>query len=202
MRMEQATRTGVDNNLTIPRSNALRFHLRQQTAEAHARLDAAVGEFDSRESYGRYLHALLAFREPIETALGRATLPDDFKPRDIAQAIRADMIDLGIDPPGDTQPAARTSLNTPSAVLGTLYVLEGSALGARLLYKRAQELGFTAGFGARHLAQQAGDRESWPKFLALLERHPSSESEATARASIAAFELALDAFCVLESETR
>lgn len=200
--MEPDTAPGVDASLVISRSKELRFHLRQQTAEAHARLDAAVGEFSTRDTYARYLRGLLAFREPIEAALTRANLPGSYRPHGIADAIRADMTDLGIDPPPSGTRPAGTPLDTPSAVLGTLYVLEGSALGARLLYKRAQELGLTADFGARHLALQSGDRESWPKFLTLLERHPPGESDATARASIAAFELALDAFSPLESEVR
>lgn len=175
----------------------MRFHLRQHTAEAHARLDAAVGAFDTLEDYGRYLRSLLNFRAPVEAALEGIPLPGGFHSRGIADAIRADMHDLGIDTDeGAGQPILLPQLDNASSQLGALYVLEGSSLGARLLYKRAQALGLSETFGARHLAIQSGDRDSWPRFLALLEKHPQEAADAAARASIATFELALRAFCI------
>ena len=42
-------------------------------------------------------------------------------------------------------------------------------MGARLLYKRAQQLGFSQSFGARHLALQANDVVRWKRFTRLLE---------------------------------
>ena len=175
----------------------LRSHLRQTTAAAHAQLDAIVGSFVSLQDYGRYLQHLLAFREPIETAVlsARPLEKLNFHFHPIASAIRADMIDLGLpaSPPRQVD-IAQLAVTDTSELLGTLYVLEGSALGARVLYKRAQALRLSADHGARHLALQAEDRTSWPAFLAILDAHDPLETERTAVASAAAFDLALAAF--------
>ena len=76
------------------------------------------------------------------------------------------MADLGL------VPRAPVSLNIPedaSALLGLAYVLEGSALGARLLYPEALALGLDGSRGARHLASQIADRTAWPSFCGVLD---------------------------------
>ena len=75
-------------------------------------------------------------------------------------------------------------------LLGALYVLEGSALGARLIMKSAQALGLGATFGARHLAAQAGDALAWRSYLDLLLNAPLDDAgEATLhRAAAAVFD--------------
>ena len=173
----------------------MRSFLRQQTADVHARLDAAIGSFDSPKSYARYLRGTLAFREPIEAALARASIlpAAGWRLRPLAASIRADMTDLGLLP--DPEPApAPVRIAGISDLLGTLYVLEGSALGARILLQRARKLGFSEDFGARHLALQTRDQDNWRGVLGLLEQHEPSQADATAQASIAAFALAVEAF--------
>jgi len=178
---------------------SLRFHLRERTAMAHAALDAAVGDFDSRAAYGRYLSSLLAFREPVEVALAATALPAflrDWRPRPIAADIRADMADLALRAPAPTVPSRDLldALRNPSRLLGTLYVLEGASLGARLLCRRAAALGLSGRFGARHLALQAEDKLGWRRFVEILEGHDRIEIEAAVDASNAAFARAQRAF--------
>ena len=81
----------------------LRSHLRQTTAAAHAQLDAIVGSFVSLQDYGRYLQHLLAFREPIETAvlsarplekLNKRMTVEDF--RQAAEFLKHHNIDLRV----------------------------------------------------------------------------------------------------------
>ncbi len=55
------------------------------------------------------------------------------------------------------------------AILGALYVLEGSALGARVIASRIVDLGVNAEFGGRHLNQQIADGRSWGAYLDILE---------------------------------
>jgi heme oxygenase len=173
----------------------LRSFLRQQTADVHARLDDAIGCFDSPRAYARYLRGALAFREPIEAALAQASIPppDGWRLCPLASSIRADMTDLALPPNSKPAPAPVRIADT-SDLLGTLYVLEGSALGARILLQRARKLGFSEDFGARHLALQTRDQDNWRNVLGLLERHEPSQADATAKASIAAFALAVEAF--------
>lgn len=172
----------------------MRQYLKGRTAPLHSELDAIVGELHTLESYKYYLAALLSFREPLELAVrqARPLAQLGWHPKFIASAIRQDMDDLGL--PVPAAEVRTTTISDVSQLVGTLYVLEGSALGARVVYRRALTLGLSAQFGARHLACQVQDKASWPGFLAILDRHDQSNAEDTALASVAAFEHALIAF--------
>lgn len=177
-------------------NDSIRFHLRACTSGVHARLDASMGAFESREAYRRYLPGMLAFREAAEDAVSRMDRPEWFgswRPQELSCALRADMADLGLDAPAEPyrdDDLGGTRSNV-SALLGTLYVLEGSALGARLLYGRALKLGLDGSFGARHLALQTQDRNGWQNFVNILESAGERvDREEAGRASLLAFELA------------
>lgn len=185
----------------------MRFFLRQRTSAVHAKVDALVGDLDSKERYVAYLLGLLSFREPIEAMLrSKASQPflRGWRPAPISASIRADLRDLKISVPERVvlQPPLAEESHSVSAMLGILYVLEGSALGARQLYMRAAALGFSGTFGARHLAHQIEDKQRWRSFLNLLESHDPIEADATAQASLAAFEFALEAFSRAPGESR
>ncbi|KQS65542.1 hypothetical protein ASG39_10090 [Rhizobium sp. Leaf371] len=172
-----------------------RAFLRESTADAHAALDDMIGAFDSLSSYKTYLRGMSAFRLPVETMLADRTWPEDldlWSKQAFGALIRADLADLDI--------AADEAVPVPPIgaaredMLGMLYVLEGSALGARLLYRRAQALGLRADFGARHLAAQAEKSDRWPRFLHLLESIDAIEIDRVANASRATFTVAETAF--------
>ena len=175
-------------------STPRRWLLRDRTAEAHAAVDAAIGGFGDLSTYRAYLRALAAFRAPIEQQLATLAWPDtlgDWRPNQVSAALQADMDDLGVTP----DPSAATALRLDGARLyGTLYVLEGSALGARLLYQRAQALGLSAGHGARHLALLSGAIDSWRGFLERLEEAEPFDLDGAVEASVVAFALARAAF--------
>lgn len=164
-----------------------RFDLRARTAAAHAALDAAVGDLSDLDAYARYLRGLHAFRAPAERALAGAA----WAPAPLAPLIAADMADLGV------APADEVALSAPSgasAELGLAYVLEGSALGARLLHRQALGLGLDAGHGARHLAAQTRDLDAWRGFLDVLDKADPFDAEAAARAADTGFAAAGQAF--------
>ena len=177
-------------------NDSIRFHLRACTAATHARLDASISLFESREAYRRYLPGMLAFREAAEDAVTQAIYPDWFenwRPRTIAAALRADMDDLGMDVPEETyrRHDLGHAVTGSASLLGTLYVLEGSALGARLLYARAKELGLDENFGARHLALQTRHKESWRDFVSIMERAGAIvDKDEAGKASVLTFDLA------------
>lgn len=166
---------------------ARRFALRDRTAAAHAALDAAVGPLADHPAYARYLRGLLAFRAPAERALGGKA----WEPAPIAPLIAADMRDLGVHPAAEAEvaPPAGTS-----EALGLAYVLEGSALGARLLHRQALALGLDGGRGARHLAAQTRDLDGWRAFLGTLEAAEPFDLDAAARAAESGFASAGRAF--------
>jgi len=170
--------------------------LRAATAASHATLDAAVGGFGSIGEYCRYLAAMHAFRVPVEKTLAASggAIGGITPPPMLASALAADMADLGLTAAVPTRPRLAPFLRTPSGLAGALYVLEGSAVGARLLVRRAAALGLGAHHGARHLAAQADDRERWPHFLHALEAMPAFDMGAAVRAAAAVFGAACSAF--------
>lgn len=170
-----------------------RFQLRERTAAAHAAVDAAIGGFDSIDTYKRYLASLYGFRAPLEAGLEAdcSAMLGPWRPASIAGALRADMADLGVPIP------ALCPVDLPvnrDGLLGTLYVLEGASLGARLLLRRAEALGLTPIHGARHLALQAARSGEWRAFLDILEADDNFDIEHAASASLAAFAVAASAF--------
>ena len=175
--------------------NAKRFSLRELTREQHEELDASVGDLEDVHAYRRYLLGMAAFRKVVETPLTGMVLPTEFgawRPTFIARKLTEDLDDLGL-----VEPAALPPFDMPrdvSGLLGVSYVLEGSALGARLLAKRAAALGFDAGRGARHLAAQTARPESWGHFQAMLEDVSFFDVNAAARSARETFAAAIRAF--------
>ena len=172
-----------------------RAQLRESTSQAHASLDRMVGSFDSLDAYRQYLRGISTFREAVERKLVSTVWPqqcDGWQAELFSNLIADDLRDLNVKP---QLPVDAPDLEeSPEVLLGMLYVLEGSALGARVLYKRAQQLGFDADFGARHLAVQSRRSDRWPAFLAVLENADSIDMERVANASRATFQTAEQAF--------
>ncbi|WP_428376389.1 biliverdin-producing heme oxygenase [Lichenicoccus sp.] len=123
--------------------NELRAVLRQGTQAAHQRLDARMSTLplDRRPSYSRFLHAQAAALVPLEIALEQAGvvyLLPDWSWRTRRAALLADIRQLdGEAPPS---PASEEQvvdwIDSPAAMLGATYVLEGSRLGGALLRKQ------------------------------------------------------------------
>lgn len=170
-----------------------RWVLRNRTAEAHAIVDAAIGAFDDRESYKRYLLATYRFRIPMERRLEGFDWPDglgDWRPRRIGAQLTADLLDFDLPLP-DLEDFA--SPLEQSRLYGALYVLEGSSLGAQVLLRRAENLGLSRDFGARHLAVQS-TVESWRGFLVHLEAAQPFDIDLATAASLDTFAAAAQAF--------
>lgn len=143
---------------------SLRAALRSHTAELHQKLDERVGDFADAEQYAQFVMRSLRFRLIAEPACDGTAL---WSPMFLTDALRQDAKALNL----QEIPAAQHVLffSTPSEKLGALYVLEGSALGARLLLRRAQALGFTETSGALHLSLQTSDNRRWKAFLEVLD---------------------------------
>ena len=152
----------------------LRGRLRDVTAAAHARVDARVGDaFHDHHGYAAFLRGMHAFVRCSRRVLGDI---DDLAACEAALA--DDLAVLGVSPL-----ALETDLATADrgvADLGWRYVVAGSSMGARVLLRRAQALGFDATRGARYLALHArGD--AWASLLATLEGlRPDAAVEAAA----------------------
>ena len=144
--------------------------IKKRTLHAHDAVEAVVGPLQCLADYCRYLRGIYSFRAPLEAELESLTWPLEFggwRPALIRVALAQDMADLEVEPaPRATSP--EVSLDVAS-LLGTLYVLEGSGLGARIIYANARRSGLNDAFGARHLAQQTAAPDNWRHFLQVLE---------------------------------
>lgn len=166
--------------------------LRGVTAAAHASIEELVGlggDFDLAH-YRRVLRGFDAFLHAWEPLVARSLPPalaNWFEPRRRGAAVRRDLAALGIAVPAP----AKLPLVLPctAAALGSLYVLEGSALGAQVIAPRLQRsLGLDATNGAAYFAGWgAATAARWREFRDLLEAtvgpHDRERAQAAAGAN-------------------
>lgn len=169
--------------------------LKTQTAAAHQALDDMIGGFTDLDAYRRYLAGMARFRLPLEVWLRQqAPLPSDlgdWQPEFYTADILADLEDLTVELPEAATPFAPPA---GDGVIGLHYVLEGSALGARLLAKRSEKIGLSAERGARHIFRQAGNLSSWRTFSDRMERMWVYDDRAAAAWANYTFAYARNAF--------
>lgn len=164
--------------------------LREATKLQHRSLDERIGVFNNKAEYRRYLAMMTGFRCAVEEAL-----PDKLGAHEklsLKSALLADCRDLGMD--WRRQTFAFALGEAREDFFGAAYVIEGAALGAKILSLRAQSLGFGADFGASHLALQTADSGRWNRFLRLLERESELCGERVKRAAKDTFAFALYVF--------
>src|SRR5262249_164691 len=119
--------------------------LRHRTTTSHAGLEAQIGPLHCREAYVTYARGLHAFRAVLEPAIARfvrVEICGDWRPVEIAPDLADDLADLNALPVDKKD----FSLSSSDEAIGAMYVLEGSALGARVLVTHAKQLGFNDTF--------------------------------------------------------
>ena len=169
--------------------DSIRSALRSHTADQHQKLDDAVGAFDTSEGYARFVRQSHRFRAATENAMPRSV---DWTVIPLAGLLANDLDDLG--EAAEEQVQFPVAPADPNYWLGVAYVLEGSALGARLLVRRAEALGFSGRHGARHLAKQAETGSRWRDFQAQLDAAPVAAHQAMLAGAAAAFDFALSIY--------
>lgn len=171
----------------------IRSFLRDETSELHRELDAIVGVFSNRAEYARFLQGTFRHRAPVEAALRNAAAAQvsSWQPRQLLPGLEADLADLALPLPA-VEPFHLS--NDMAAFLGAAYVLEGSALGARVLVKGVDALGLGSECGARYLSVQAGSLESWRALQVALDGLDRQVWDAAAQAARAVFLHAIQAF--------
>jgi heme oxygenase len=161
-----------------------RAALKASTATDHERVDALFSRFDlgTRRGYGSFLCAQAAALLPAEAALDEAAaeaVVPDWSSRRRSALLLADLADLSIAAPEPSGPVQLCGGNAP--LLGAIYVLEGSRLGAALLRRKLAE-----GLPAQFLSGSR-DAGSWRKLLKLLDEsliRPDEVEAATAAARL------------------
>ena len=154
-----------------------------EAAEASPAMQAVVSDGLGRDTYRDHLARLLAFTGPLEAALGavaglRDWLPDLDERLVKARWLRDDLGALGADP---ALPLAHVPGLGLEAALGTLYVIEGSTLGGRIIEKRlARALGVTPETGGRYYHAYGDARgPRWKAFQAGLDAYGAAHPHQT-----------------------
>jgi heme oxygenase len=142
-----------------------------------------------------------SFRVPIEAWLSSLTWPavlGTWRPVFVGEALTADMGDFCLQPRARNndwhairEPDTVADLDT---IFGTLYVMEGSMLGAQLLLRRARRLGHlkTLALGTSRCEVSTPERRR--EFLTILEKSPQFRIDNAANAANRAFAAAQSAF--------
>lgn len=149
-----------------------RFALRAATSGVHDRLDARLSRFDLSHpvDYGAFLRAQAGAFFPAEDALdaaGAAAVVADWPERRRSAALRADLAALDLPEPA---PVAIPPLASPAAVLGALYVLEGSRLGGAMLVRTVPD-------SLPKSFMTPGNPAAWRAFVTVLDQRLSSQAD-------------------------
>jgi heme oxygenase (biliverdin-IX-beta and delta-forming) len=174
-----------------PAASPVASMLRAATAAAHVSVEETVGlarDFDLAH-YRRVLRGFDAFLHAWEPLVARA-LPAHlvawFDARRRAAAVRCDLraLDVAMPPPA----RLNLALHGTAAAMGSLYVLEGSALGAQVIAPRLQaRLGIAAHNGGAYFAgwgEHTGAR--WREFRRVLDEAVGVDRRSRAQACAAA----------------
>lgn len=144
--------------------------LKAATHGTHERLDQRImrGEpFASLDNYRRFLRVQYRFHRDLAVLYSLPVLQGllpDLVERQRLQELQQDLIDLDEALPADDNVALSSDID-PATALGWLYVVEGSNLGAAILFKLAAKIGLDANHGARHLAGHPDGRaRHWRRF--------------------------------------
>ena len=151
----------------------IRDRLRQATAEAHRDLDARLGALDlaRRDGYRRFLEINASALLPLEAALeeaGIAAIFVDWPWRSRRAAIAADLARVR----GSLRALEEQPKLNRNAVFGTLYVLEGSRLGAKYLLRTVAHSPDPVITQATAYLDHGAGQHLWPSFLHVLEHQP------------------------------
>ncbi|GGM97744.1 heme oxygenase [Dyadobacter beijingensis] len=170
--MSEATAFNTEQDLFFKR-------LRQETAESHQKLEdnplsrAILSPSVSIEDYQTYLTALFGVTIACEDQLFPAISPviTDLAGRYKSRLIIDDLLATGFSEADvDALPVYRFEFSSVGEALGAMYVLEGSTLGGKILYKHIHEvLGLTPENGASYFwgyGAQTGNL--WKSFISSL----------------------------------
>lgn len=147
--------------------------LRQATRERHERIDALMDlrRLGQRDHYARVLQLFDAFLAPWEAAVA-AALPAAAGPwlrqRSRRPFLRQDLRALSVAALPWTAPGL--AFANPAAAWGSLYVIEGSALGGQVITRALAEAGVHPGHGGAYFhGWGAATGTMWAEFRARLE---------------------------------
>ena len=171
-------------------------HLRAATRPAHDRLEGSLGLLDEwldQDAYKQVLERFYGFWRGWEPQVA-ALLQDGafLEPRRRTHLLRADLAALGSSAcavaalPACPPPLLRDA----AGALGSLYVMEGSTLGGRVIQRNVERrLGLDGRSGCAYFAGYgASTGAMWRSFLLRLDQAPAADAERIAAGATATFE--------------
>lgn len=138
-------------------SEALKAHSRE-THDAVDSLVMSMKPFENLDNYKKFLQAQHEFHKTVLSIYQDEKLAGQFEGlTELSRFNRVmqDMADLGVVPFEGAESAPDFS---PEEAIGWLYCVEGSNVGAAILYKEAGKIELNDGHGARHLAAHEDGR--------------------------------------------
>lgn len=186
---------------TSPETPGALAQLRLATRTTHEALDRALPDgLRSFGDYVRYLHGMLALAQWLADAW-RPAWPQRlaaWRDDERGARLRADLLSLGQAPcPPRPAPAA-----TPAEWLGGCYVMEGSALGARLLVRDLDHLARerpAVAAARRFLDRHAADPRRWPRLRTELDLLAPADIAPAVRGAERGFALVHSQFTAMEA---
>ncbi|WP_257166009.1 biliverdin-producing heme oxygenase [Bradyrhizobium sp. SRS-191] len=188
----------TDDPIRADDTDGIRDRLKAATSAAHHALDERLSRFDltTTAHYRRFLQASAAALLPLEQMLDRAgadAVLGDWPVRRRAEAICADLADLNGRAAQIELPPR--PLDRPF-VFGTLYVLEGSRLGAVYLLRIVTASADPRVRRATRYLRHGAGQGLWRSFLAQLADEPMTPDDqrrtiASARETFAVFATAM-----------
>ena len=181
---------------TDNRRGAILAHLRTVTRPSHGRLETTLNLLDEQldhHTYKRVLERFYGFWRGWEPQVA-GLLQDGplLNPRRRMHLLQADLAVLGSSAPCV---AALPSCPLPllydaAEALGSLYVMEGSTLGGRVIERHVERcLGFNGESGCSYFAGYGlNTGRMWRSFLARLDEAPAVDAERIAIGAVATFE--------------
>lgn len=169
-----------------------RADLRLATEEIHERLHEAeafrlIGESAlSMHDYGRLLGSILRFHSSVQPVL--AAHPETAPlggGMDRLERLQSDLRHIGVAAPLPC--LGRLTLDADE-VVGCLYVVQGSTLGGRVIYRQLDYL-FDGAEGRSFFLGSGDEPPKWQKVRALLEEQPPERKEALRRGAVKTFGL-------------
>ncbi len=158
--------------------------IKQHTSTAHDSLDALIMQqtpFASLAHYRQFLtlqYFLLQDAAVLYQHPTLQTLVADLADRSRLSLLQQDFADLGWPEPELYFTPALTITASLPELLGWLYVIEGSKLGAAMLGRQLGQLALSADFGGHYLAGPgAGRGAAWRELLQLFDQQPLTSAE-------------------------
>jgi len=149
--------------------------IREKTHASHRRLDLALSWLDLGKPryYAGFLRGQAEALFPIEAALERdgieRILPD-WPQRTRSRALEYDLAVMDV----SCDPLPMPHFASDAQMLGAVFVLEASRMGARVMLARLAQYPDSCSIGATKYLKHGFGKRFWPSFLDMLEKHPAT----------------------------